>query len=112
MSNLPKIAWIGLGIMGSPMSENLIKAGYDVTGFTLEQCGDCGHVFQNPRLTPEGLEFYYRDFYDGRDIPPRGCHPRDIVLHVCDSARYEGHEPSLDARTLDDACSAYFLDES
>ncbi len=37
MSSLPKIAWIGLGIMGSPMSENLIKAGYDVTGFTLEQ---------------------------------------------------------------------------
>ncbi|THA23814.1 2-hydroxy-3-oxopropionate reductase [Streptomyces sp. RKND-216] len=37
MSKLPKIAWIGLGIMGSPMAENLIKAGYDVTGFTLEQ---------------------------------------------------------------------------
>ncbi|WP_445269788.1 methyltransferase domain-containing protein [Streptomyces sp. DSM 41634] len=34
--------------------------------FTLEQCGECGHVFQNPRLTLEGLEFYYRDFYDGR----------------------------------------------
>ncbi|MGW9176767.1 NAD(P)-binding domain-containing protein, partial [Streptomyces decoyicus] len=28
MSNLPKIAWIGLGIMGSPMAENLLKAGY------------------------------------------------------------------------------------
>lgn len=38
MSNaLPKIAWVGLGIMGSPMAENLIKAGYPVTGFTLEQ---------------------------------------------------------------------------
>jgi 2-hydroxy-3-oxopropionate reductase len=37
MSNLPRIAWIGLGIMGSPMSENLIKAGYSVTGYTLEQ---------------------------------------------------------------------------
>ncbi|MFJ6657097.1 2-hydroxy-3-oxopropionate reductase [Streptomyces sp. NPDC091377] len=36
-TTLPKIAWIGLGIMGSPMSENLIKAGYDVTGYTLEQ---------------------------------------------------------------------------
>ncbi|TSB24558.1 2-hydroxy-3-oxopropionate reductase [Streptomyces benahoarensis] len=36
MSNLSKIAWIGLGIMGSPMAENLIKAGYDVTGHTLE----------------------------------------------------------------------------
>jgi 2-hydroxy-3-oxopropionate reductase len=36
-SALPKVAWIGLGIMGSPMSENLIRAGYDVTGHTLEQ---------------------------------------------------------------------------
>ncbi|MFJ5030123.1 class I SAM-dependent methyltransferase [Streptomyces sp. NPDC088560] len=33
--------------------------------FTLDRCADCGHVFQNPRLTEEGLEFYYRDFYDG-----------------------------------------------
>ncbi|MCK1797160.1 2-hydroxy-3-oxopropionate reductase [Streptomyces sp. XM4193] len=38
MSNeLPRIAWIGLGIMGSPMAENLLKAGYPVTGFTLEK---------------------------------------------------------------------------
>ncbi|MFI5620939.1 2-hydroxy-3-oxopropionate reductase [Streptomyces sp. NPDC051567] len=40
MSNsaaLPSIAWIGLGIMGSPMAENLLKAGYRVTGHTLEQ---------------------------------------------------------------------------
>ncbi|MET9609710.1 class I SAM-dependent methyltransferase [Streptomyces sp. NPDC006512] len=34
--------------------------------FTLEECRSCGHVFQNPRLTVEGLDFYYRDFYDGR----------------------------------------------
>lgn len=33
--------------------------------FVLESCADCGHVFQNPRLNAEGLEFYYRDFYDG-----------------------------------------------
>jgi hypothetical protein len=31
--------------------------------FTLEQCGTCRHIFQNPRLTPAGLDFYYRDFY-------------------------------------------------
>ncbi|WP_329454915.1 2-hydroxy-3-oxopropionate reductase [Streptomyces sp. NBC_01497] len=37
MTDLPKIAWIGLGIMGSPMSENLIKAGYAVAGHTLER---------------------------------------------------------------------------
>ncbi len=33
--------------------------------FTLERCGGCGHVFQNPRLSLAGLDFYYKDFYDG-----------------------------------------------
>jgi SAM-dependent methyltransferase len=33
--------------------------------FRLDRCEDCGHVFQNPRLSVAGLEFYYRDFYDG-----------------------------------------------
>ncbi|RLV09987.1 2-hydroxy-3-oxopropionate reductase [Streptomyces griseocarneus] len=32
----PRVAWIGLGVMGSPMAENLIKAGYPVRGHTLE----------------------------------------------------------------------------
>ncbi len=33
--------------------------------FILEECRTCRHIFQNPRLTPAGLDFYYRDFYDG-----------------------------------------------
>lgn len=33
--------------------------------FTLEQCHTCQHIFQNPRLSPAGLDFYYADFYDG-----------------------------------------------
>ena len=33
--------------------------------FRLDACADCGTTFQNPRLTLEGLDFYYRDFYDG-----------------------------------------------
>jgi SAM-dependent methyltransferase len=33
--------------------------------FRVDTCGGCGTSFQNPQLTPEGLEFYYRDFYDG-----------------------------------------------
>jgi len=33
--------------------------------FVLDRCETCGHTFQNPQLTEEGLEFYYRDFYDG-----------------------------------------------
>jgi SAM-dependent methyltransferase len=33
--------------------------------FSLDECRRCGHIFQNPRLSSAGLEFYYRDFYDG-----------------------------------------------
>jgi SAM-dependent methyltransferase len=33
--------------------------------FVIDQCRDCAHCFQNPALTSEGLDFYYRDFYDG-----------------------------------------------
>jgi SAM-dependent methyltransferase len=33
--------------------------------FSLERCNGCAHVFQNPRLSIEGLDFYYKDFYDG-----------------------------------------------
>jgi SAM-dependent methyltransferase len=33
--------------------------------FALNRCKTCQHVFQNPRLSIEGLDFYYKDFYDG-----------------------------------------------
>lgn len=33
--------------------------------FTLSRCTGCDHRFQNPQLNVEGLNFYYRDFYDG-----------------------------------------------
>jgi len=33
--------------------------------FRIVRCKECNFRFQNPRLNPEGLGFYYRDFYDG-----------------------------------------------
>jgi len=33
--------------------------------FHLDVCEDCGHIFQNPRLTTAGLDYYYADFYEG-----------------------------------------------
>src|SRR5207237_653225 len=33
--------------------------------FTLARCRACRHIFQNPRLSLAGLDFYYKDFYDG-----------------------------------------------
>ncbi|MEU3855981.1 class I SAM-dependent methyltransferase [Streptomyces sp. NPDC028722] len=32
--------------------------------FALDGCRDCGHAFQNPRLSAEGLAFFHRDFYE------------------------------------------------
>ncbi len=34
-----KIGFIGLGIMGAPMTRNLIKAGFEVTGFNRSRPG-------------------------------------------------------------------------
>lgn len=33
--------------------------------FGIDRCTACGHLFQNPRLSLEGLGAYYSDFYDG-----------------------------------------------
>jgi SAM-dependent methyltransferase len=33
--------------------------------FHVDRCTSCKHVFQNPRLSIDGLNYYYRDFYDG-----------------------------------------------
>lgn len=56
--------WCGSGDLSVRLrSQDLV---YRKPGtFTLEECGGCGHIFQNPRLNPAGLDFYYRDFYDG-----------------------------------------------
>jgi len=35
--------------------------------FRLRRCEGCAHTFQDPRLSPRGLAFYYRDAYDGRN---------------------------------------------
>src|SRR5260370_5818045 len=34
---MARIAFLGLGIMGSPMAANLVKAGHTVTGYNLTQ---------------------------------------------------------------------------
>jgi SAM-dependent methyltransferase len=43
--------------------------------FTMDACRTCGHVFQNPRLNVEGLNFYYKDFYDGL-----GAHTVEMIF--------------------------------
>lgn len=46
--------------------------------FTVDECRDCGHTFQNPRLTPEGLAFYRRAV---RGAPRDPATERVLALH-------------------------------
>ncbi|MGK4579061.1 class I SAM-dependent methyltransferase [Kitasatospora sp. HPMI-4] len=56
--------WCGAtGLRGRLHTSDLLQ--HKPGRFVLDECRDCGHIFQNPQLTPAGLEFYYRDFYDG-----------------------------------------------
>lgn len=61
-------------------------------------------------FSAELVEFVYSEFYQRRDIPARACHPRDIVNHLLDIARYGDEEPKIDAARLTLACRSYFLD--
>ena len=55
------------------------------------------------------IDFVFRNYYDSAGIAPRACHPRDIIDHVIDVARYEGVWPVLSTDFLRRACDAYFL---
>lgn len=57
--------------------------------FNLDRCQACGHVFQNPRLNADGLEFYYRDFYDG--LGEQGMH----LLFSVQGPRYRSRAEAL-----------------
>jgi len=61
-------------------------------------------------VAEDGIDLVFSEFYEGRGIPARACHPRDIVNHVLDLARYLGVEPVASGRMLELACRSYFLD--
>lgn len=58
----------------------------------------------------QAVEFVFERFYEPLGIDPRSCHPRDIVDHVRDVAKFLDRQASLDPDLLKDACSSYFLD--
>jgi hypothetical protein len=58
----------------------------------------------------EAVDWVYEHFYARLGIQPRSCHPRDVVDHLCDYARFVDAEPVLAERLLQGACASYFLD--
>jgi predicted ATPase with chaperone activity len=57
------------------------------------------------------IRYVYSEYYKRLGISPRKCHPRDILDHLLDLARFLEIEPRLTPELLDRACQSYFLDE-
>jgi predicted ATPase with chaperone activity len=57
----------------------------------------------------EAPELIRREYYDEGRAIPRGCHPRDIVDHICDIAAFQNSEPKLSPELLRRACESYFV---
>ncbi|MEV5436460.1 class I SAM-dependent methyltransferase [Streptomyces sp. NPDC052682] len=51
--------WCGSGRLRTRLRSGDLRR-YKPGMFTVDVCGDCGHTFQNPRLTTEGLALYLR----------------------------------------------------
>jgi predicted ATPase with chaperone activity len=57
----------------------------------------------------EAVAYIYRNYYNGKQIPVRACHPRDLLDKILESARWNGETPDLNPETIDLVCSSYFL---
>jgi len=58
------------------------------------------------------IERMLRDYYRPRNIPLRGCHPRDLTEHVLSLADYLEQPRSLTYEMLEAACISYFVDDT
>jgi predicted ATPase with chaperone activity len=56
------------------------------------------------------LAYILQEYYIRPDRPLRSCHPRDILDHLTDIARFQGIPPRLTKESVDHACSGYFVD--
>ena len=51
------------------------------------------------------------NWYKKKNIAFNACHPRDLIDHVCDQARYFNETPELHRDIIDHACENYFVDD-
>lgn len=70
--------------------------------FRLDECRACGHVFQNPALSDEGLSFYYRDTYDGLNAERAEANLGSMsLIYESRASTVRDHRPDAPRRWLD-----------
>jgi predicted ATPase with chaperone activity len=60
-------------------------------------------------FSEDAVEYLFDEVYRHGAIEPRRCHPRDVLDHVRDLARYRGEPARLSPEILALACRSYFL---
>jgi hypothetical protein len=61
---------------------------------------------------PAIVEYLLTRVYPQRNIPLRGCHPRDLIDQALSLARYLDQPRRLTTHLLEAACDTYFVDET
>jgi predicted ATPase with chaperone activity len=64
---------------------------------------------QGVDYSPDAVSYVFSEFYEKLGIPARGCHPRDLIAHVRDIAKYREIPSQLTPELLQGACRSYFL---
>ncbi|MCT9145236.1 class I SAM-dependent methyltransferase [Streptomyces violarus] len=82
--------WCGSGRLRNRLRTGDLRQ-YKPGNFTVDDCRDCGHTFQNPRLTAEGLAHYRRTV--------RGA-PRDLTADALVALRAGQHRHRSAARAM------------
>jgi hypothetical protein len=60
---------------------------------------------------PATVEHLLSTWYGPRQIPLRGCHPRDLIRHALALADYLDQPKKLTPALLDAGCAGYFVDD-
>jgi predicted ATPase with chaperone activity len=69
-------------------------------------CRDLGATAE-----PGLVEHVLVDYYRPRNIPLRGCHPRDLIKQALSLASYLGRPAHLTPDLMEAACNSYFVND-
>jgi hypothetical protein len=59
---------------------------------------------------PEVIDFLFREYYGRLGFPPRACHPRDLLEHAVEAARFRNIPLVLGVELLKHSADSYFID--
>ena len=62
-------------------------------------------------VEPGLVESLLLDYYRPRNIPLRGCHPRDLIKQALSLASYLERPPHLTPDLMEAACNSYFVND-